>query len=198
MNRVGVTPVRLSQLFDDPSDASVAATPLCTPARGPPPSRTPFRPSSTTGKKSSLPVVVLAVAAALFWLMFVQSVLPHQFAQTSCPENAHVIKGACILRGSPEAASLEFAPELSDVLASQTAVRTLDGLLTYLVSEDIEIPELADLGTAVNFTKNFVVTDDEVIIEKMSEETERLLITGGALLSTAALLVSACRRAAPL
>jgi hypothetical protein len=198
MNRIGAPPIRLSQLFDDPSDVSVTPTPMCTPARGLHPSqmRTPFRSSTPTKRKSTLVVVILAIAAVVFWVMFARSVLPHQLAESDCPENAHVIKGQCILRGSPEEASVEFAAELSNVLTSQTEVRSLDALLTYLTDKDIVIPEDVDVATALNFTKNFVLSEDDLIVEKMSDETERLLVVTGALLSTVAFVASIYRRVA--
>jgi hypothetical protein len=129
--------------------------------------------------------------------MFVRSVLPHLLASSVCPENAYVIRGECILRGSAAEASVELASKLSKVLTSQTELRSVDALLGYLGTQDIAIPAEADIEVAINFTKNFVVTDGQGIIEKMSEESERLLIVVGALLSTVVLIAAISRPAIP-
>jgi hypothetical protein len=68
-------------------------------------------------------------------------------------------------------------------------------LETLISARGLIIPEDVDLVTAVNFTKNYVVTETGQIIEKLSEGTERLMILIGAVFSIAALAFSLCSKA---
>jgi hypothetical protein len=127
--------------------------------------------------------------------MAILNVLPHYLAQTECPENAHLVKNKCIVYGTPEHVCLEFAPTLSTLLSRNLSVRSLASLEAYLPSQNVTVPVNVNLGTAVNFTRNFVVTPTGQIFEKMSEETERLIIVIGTILSTFAVAASLYCRA---
>jgi hypothetical protein len=127
--------------------------------------------------------------------MFLFSVVQHQLVQSECPENGYVIRNHCILRGTPEEACLEFAPELSKLLAQHPTVRSIIDLETLIPTQNLSIPEGADLTMAVNFTRNYVVAEEGQIIEKLSEDTERLIIVIGSVLSIIVLVFSICSRA---